>query len=582
MSAADLLDLLRRTRLLGHASLARLAAGWPADAPAEECAAQLLAAGLVTPFQADEILAGRGRRLRVGPYRLLDRLGGGGGGTVYKAEHTLLGRVVALKVMRRGGVAAGRREARAAATLAHPNIVAAKDAGVWRGRLVLALEYADGIDLGRLVREGGPLPVPLAVEAARQALVALDHLHRRGLVHRDVKPSNLVLVRGGADGPPLVKLLDLGLARAAGKPDRRACGTPDFQAPERGGGGPLDIRSDLWSLGCTLHLLLTGQLPFGGETPANRYLSRKLDDPVRVRSLRPEVPPHIEALILRLLARDPDERPADPASALALFDPPPPPKRRSARPMLAAVLLGLLAGGAARIAVEPPPDTPPPAVTRPAAKPSVRVEGVGDFATLGEALGYAPAVITLTGPGPFRAEGLSAADVTIRAAPGPRPVLEAGGDGWEPMLSGGSVELEGVLLRAGGGPAAMVQATRRLVMRRCVLASGRDGPAAALRRGVLLRLEDCRIDANGQGLSAEAGDEGRCAVELLGSDVRVSDPKGAAAVLWGGRGPLSLSVTGGSLRAGRTLASHARGPVRLTGITPTGALSALESRAGRP
>jgi serine/threonine-protein kinase len=520
--------------------------------------AGLRQAGLLTSYQAEQLLADRPGPLRIGPYRLLARLGAGGGGVVYKAEHVLLGRVVALKVMKRRRVPAGHMEARTTAALSHPNIVAAQDAGVWRGRLVLALEYAEGIDMGRLVREGGPLPVPLAVEAARQALLALDHMHRRGLVHRDVKPGNLILVKGGESGPVVVKLLDLGLARKAGTPDRRACGTPCFLAPERGDGGPLDVRSDLWSLGCALFLLLTGQLPFSGDSAAGRLLSHKLDDPIPVRSLRPEVPAYVERLLARLLSRDPEQRPAGPAEALALLDakdePPPAPRQRR-WPLLAAIVLGVLVGGAARITLERPSV---PASQAEAARSFARVEGQqGDHPTLELALANAQpgAVITLHGNGVFRAEALQAEGLTLRAAPGSRPVLEAGGDGWEPMLSGQSLTLEGLTLQSGQGPAAMVQAGRRLIMRRCTLRCRREGPAVALRRGTMARLEDCRIDAAAQAVGVEAPEDGLCSVRLLGCEVRVRDTAGPALVLWrGGDGHVVLGLNGGVVRAGRLMA----------------------------
>jgi hypothetical protein len=578
MTATKLMEALRRSRVLGRKPLERLAHAWPADAPAERCVDDLLAAGLVTPFQAEEVLAGRGGWLRIGPYRLLARLGAGAGGTVYKAEHSLLGRVVALKVMKRRKRPTGRREARAAVRVSHPNIVAARDAGIWRGRLVLVLEYAEGIDLGRLVREYGPLPAPLLAEAAWQGLEALGHLHGQGLVHRDVKPENLILIQGGDGAPPVFKLLDLGLAQRVGRPDRSSSGTPDFLAPERGGGGPLSPRSDLWSLGCTLHLLATGQLPFPGETEANRYLSRKLDDPPPTRTLRPDLPPALERLILRLLARDPDSRPASAQEALSLLNPAPPPppplppRPRRAKLALITLALGLMAGGAARVALEPAESRPETAAEAPrGGSTSGILAGGQSFASLAEAVAGVPpgSTITLHGPGPFRADGLEASELILRAAPGSRPVVESSGDGWEPALAGGSVFLEGVEVRSGPGPAAMIQATRRLVLRDCVLVSGREGPAVALRQGASLRLQGCRLSAVGQGVSLEAG-EGMSAVELIDSEVRVTDPKGAGVVLWGRPGPISLIMDDTRVWASRKLANHANGPVRWAGLREQG------------
>jgi serine/threonine protein kinase len=320
----------------------------------------LLGEGVLTRYQAVQVLAGRARRLRLGPYRVLDRLGIGGMGQVYKAEHILMGRVVALKVVarlprgdgprdtpvadgepsRRELLARFRREARSAGRMSHPNVVTTFDACTARGFLFLVMEYVEGTDLGRFVGEYGPLPVPLACEAVRQAALALQYAHDRGLVHRDVKPDNLLFTWRGADEPTgvgslpslpdgtsgegaaFVKLLDLGLAlpaSLAGAVAERA-GTPDFMAPELAHGhGPIDGRSDLYSLGCTFYYLLTGRVPYPGGGSAEKLLRHGLDFPVPVRDQRPDVPATVAAVVERLMAKRPDERfprPADVASVL--------------------------------------------------------------------------------------------------------------------------------------------------------------------------------------------------------------------------------------------------------------------------
>ena len=251
--ANELLTALRSARLLSPKQLRRLAIVWSESRPDEPDdpvegtrlrARELASAGLLTAWQVEQVLAGEARRLRLGHYRLLDWIGAGGMGSVYKAEHRLMKRVVALKVL--GGApgpgpqspapAAGRfrREVEAAARLSHPNIVAAYDAIRARGALVLVMEHVEGIDLGRLAAQAGPLPVPLACEAVRQTARALQYAHERDLLHCDVKPSNLLLVHpprpswdSGAltelgDGRPVtVKLLDMGLARRMGTPTAR-------------------------------------------------------------------------------------------------------------------------------------------------------------------------------------------------------------------------------------------------------------------------------------------------------------------------------------------------------------------------
>jgi hypothetical protein len=187
---------LRASGLLDDEQLRRLAGVWSEPGPVEPRLEQLVAAGVLTGYQAEQIRAGKPGRRRLGPYRILDRLGGGGGGHVYKAEHILMKRLVALKVL--GGRRKTRRtELQTAARLSHPHIVAAYDAARWRGRLVLVLEYVEGIDLERLLNEADPLPVALACEVVRQAALALDYLHGRKLVarlsapfaHRQVSPG---------------------------------------------------------------------------------------------------------------------------------------------------------------------------------------------------------------------------------------------------------------------------------------------------------------------------------------------------------------------------------------------------------
>ena len=234
---------LRASQLLPARNVAeREAAVEPADA--RSCADILVQQNLLTPFQAEQILAGEGGGLVLGQYRILDRLGAGGMGQVYKAEHLLMKRLVALKVIARAPLPATEqaipasddavpqvdaaaldqfhREVQLAAQLCHPNIVTAYDAATADGLHFLVMEYVDGIDLGRRIAESGPLPIPLACECVRQAALGLQYAHERGLVHRDIKPANLLLLREWASTRvnghfptpvPVVKILDLGLAR---------------------------------------------------------------------------------------------------------------------------------------------------------------------------------------------------------------------------------------------------------------------------------------------------------------------------------------------------------------------------------
>jgi len=210
--------------------------------------------------------------VRVGRYILLERLGVGGMGAVYKAWHPLLKRYVAIKLIRpdlTGNAAAIRRflsEIEAVGRIDHPHIVRAHDAGVEGGQYHLVLELVDGRSVSQLLEMLGQWPVPEACEAVRQAALGLQKIHECGMVHRDVKPSNLMLTQDG-----VVKILDLGLSRLQpdwpGTRETRsgdALGTADYMAPEQAGEGhDADVRADVYGLGCTLYHLLAGRAPFG-------------------------------------------------------------------------------------------------------------------------------------------------------------------------------------------------------------------------------------------------------------------------------------------------------------------------------
>ena len=331
--ANELLAALRAGRLVSSQQLRQLALNWSESAPDEpddpvegtrRRALELVDAGCLTSWQVEQVLSGRARRLRMGQYRLLEWLGAGGMGSVYKAEHRLMKRIVALKILgdspRRNAVelcpkrmrkiaARCRREVEAAAHLSHPHIVAAFDAVYACGKLILVMEYVEGADLGRWVAQAGPLPVALACEAVRQTALALQYAHSRGLLHCDVKPSNLLLVhppvvRWDADAllalsdgrrPTRIKLLDMGLARriddADGSVESELNGTPDYLAPERGAGDAVDGRADVYSLGCTFYHLLTGQPPFPGGDWSGKLLRHRLDSPTPIPTLRPDCAP---------------------------------------------------------------------------------------------------------------------------------------------------------------------------------------------------------------------------------------------------------------------------------------------------
>jgi serine/threonine protein kinase/WD40 repeat protein len=264
-------------------------------------------------------------------YEVLGVLGQGGMGSVLRARHLKLGRTVALKLMRPeclaspGAVRRFQREVRALARLSHPNIVAAFDAGQLDGCLYLVMEHVEGTDLARLVERAGPLPVAQACDHICQAALGLQHAHERGLVHRDVKPSNLLVTPSG-----VVKLLDLGLARlrpALGESsttltrEGALMGTPDFIAPEqalesRGVGPP----ADLYSLGCTLYFLLAGRPPYPGGTLAHKLLCHQQAEPAPLEQLA-GAPADVVAVVQKMMAKRPEDRyPSAAAVAGALAD----------------------------------------------------------------------------------------------------------------------------------------------------------------------------------------------------------------------------------------------------------------------
>jgi serine/threonine protein kinase len=270
----------------------------------------------------------------LGQYDLLAKVGAGGMGQVFKARHRLMNRVVALKVIHKrhldhpGAVERFQREIRALAQLSHPNIVGAQYADQVGETHFLVMEFVEGVTLAQLVKDEGPLPVPRACAYVRQAAEALQHAHEHGLVHRDVKPSNLLLTSAGQ-----VKLLDLGLARL--REDQPAgddltatgaiLGTPDYMAPEQWDNThAVDIRADVYSLGCTLYHLLTARPPFSG--PEHSSTARKMKAHTEapappVRDRRPEVPEGLAAILERLLAKDPARRYATPTEVSAALAP---------------------------------------------------------------------------------------------------------------------------------------------------------------------------------------------------------------------------------------------------------------------
>jgi hypothetical protein len=275
---------------------------------------------------------------RFGEYDLLERLGEGGMGAVYRAQHRRLNKAVALKLIRPdlGGhpdaVPRFEREMQAVGRLDHPHVVEAQHAGEHDGRLFLVMKLLDGLDLARLVRRTGPLRPADAAEAVRQAAEGLQYVHEQGLVHRDVKPSNLMLTLASGGRQPLValvKILDLGLARLAGgegdaglTQKGQTLGTVDYMAPEQQGDtAGVTIAADIYGLGGVLFFLLAGRPPFAHHrTMMDKLVAHRLERPPNLRALRPDLPNGLVRVVERMLAKAPGERFAEPravAEALA-------------------------------------------------------------------------------------------------------------------------------------------------------------------------------------------------------------------------------------------------------------------------
>jgi beta-lactam-binding protein with PASTA domain len=248
-----------------------------------------------------------------GRYRAEKPLGAGGMAEVWCAEDEVLGRRVAVKLM--GGRFAEdpefherfRREAQAAAGLTHPNIVAIFDRSEWDGTPYIAMELVDGKTLKELVTERGPLPPDVAIGLTEQVLQALGYAHRRGIVHRDIKPQNVIVDRDGR-----AKVADFGIARAGDTSQMTQTGaivgTMQYLSPEQAEGFPVDRRADLYSAGVVLYELMTGQVPFDGEAPIAIAIKHINERPVPPGQLEPGIPPAVEAVVMRALEKDPARR----------------------------------------------------------------------------------------------------------------------------------------------------------------------------------------------------------------------------------------------------------------------------------
>jgi serine/threonine protein kinase len=295
-------------------------------------AARMVASGLLTQFQAEQVLQGKHRGFTIGKYKVLERIGSGGHSMVYLCEHMTVKRRVAVKVLpstkaeNPAALARFYREARAAGALDHVNLVKAHDIDQDNGLHFLVMDYVDGSNLQEIISRFGPLPVERACHYIRQAAQGLQAAHVAGLVHRDIKPANILLDRQG-----VVRVLDLGLARFFSDHNdpltlkydhNNVLGTADYVAPEQAlNSHDVDIRADIYGLGGTFYFLLAGQPLFPDGQITQKLIWHQTRQPKPIRALRPEVPKEVAAIVERMIDKDPDKRYQTPVAVIEALVP---------------------------------------------------------------------------------------------------------------------------------------------------------------------------------------------------------------------------------------------------------------------
>jgi len=315
----DLFPVIRESGVLTERQLADLKAKiltgeYPNDSVA--LANRLVKEEILTEYQTRRFLNNKSHGLVVGRYVILDRLGSGSMGRVYKAHHLMMDRFVAIKIIapeivtNEKVVARFQREMKLVGRLDHPNVIRAFDADQINKVLYIVMEYVQGESLGqRLLR--GPIPAPAMADFGAQAALGLAHAHAQGIVHRDIKPSNLLLTEDRQ-----IKVLDLGLGvlmeadstTSFATADGIAVGTVDYMSPEQACGRDVDGRSDLYSLGCSIYHLVTGKVPFPGDSPIERMGKRISGRHVPVPDVRPDIPAAFVRVLDKLLATRPQDR----------------------------------------------------------------------------------------------------------------------------------------------------------------------------------------------------------------------------------------------------------------------------------
>jgi serine/threonine protein kinase len=332
----DLLKLIRKSGMIDEprldAYMERLRLAGPPTSDVRKLAGAMVKDGLLTYFQAEQFMLGKWRGFTIGKYKLLERIGFGGMGQVFLCEHMYMRRRVAIKVLpparAEEPAALGRfyREARAAAALDHPNIVRTHDIDQDGNLHFLVMEYVDGSSMLEIIRKTGPMAIDRACHYIWQSVQGLDHAFRVGVIHRDIKPGNILVDRTG-----ISKILDMGLARFYHTDDdmltkkydeKSVLGTADYVAPEQTiNSHDVDVRADIYSLGATFYFLLAGHPPFPEGTVSQKLIAHQTKQPVPIDRLRPEVPPELSLLLRRMMAKSITERYQNPAQVYDALKP---------------------------------------------------------------------------------------------------------------------------------------------------------------------------------------------------------------------------------------------------------------------
>ena len=335
----DLLKLIRKSGMIDEprldAYVERLRLAGPIPTDVRKVAGTMVRDGLLTYFQAEQFMLGKWRGFTIGKYKLLERVGFGGMGQVFLCEHMYMRRRVAIKVLppakAEEPAALGRfyREARAAAALDHPNIVRTHDIDQDGNLHFLVMEYVDGSSLLEIIKKKGPMEIGRAAQYIWQSAQGLDHAFQVGVIHRDIKPGNILVDRQGA-----AKILDMGLARFYHNDDdmltkkydeKSVLGTADYVAPEQTiNSHDVDVRADIYSLGATFYFLLAGHPPFPEGTISQKLIAHQTRQPKPIRVVRPVIPAELAAVVEKMMAKSITERfqnPMEVSAALAAFVP---------------------------------------------------------------------------------------------------------------------------------------------------------------------------------------------------------------------------------------------------------------------